>query len=716
MATPDSKPKTTSALEFSKQAEKLSLQKNEVLGAEASDVTAVEARFITPQDPVIETANGGRLPAVPLKEALELNKLRDEVEGQDPVPPLRRLEPGKSGHEIGLDTDHSSSRNSASNQSTRPEATLRSAIPPQKTHPLFPELPLYGPPTLARNLQCFAFRTSSAFLSLAFLGVIVLGSAFTSIPLMLRHISMRLRFKDPDSRRPFYEEEKRREKVRKEEARAWKRQQRRGSKIQATGNREESVGREETWRPTEGGKDPLVCDVGYYARRVGLDIEEYRVQTEDGFIIDLWHVYNPQERNARPSSQYDHSSPVVFPKSFDQDDSARATPTQSETPTKYPILLMHGLLQSAGAYCANDDDSLAFFLAKSGYDVWLGNNRCGFNPQHTLLLPSDPRMWNWNIRQMGVMDLSALISRVLAETGFQKLGLVCHSQGTTETFVALAKGQRPDLGQKISVFCALAPAVYAGPLIGKMYFKFMRVISPGMFRIMFGIHAFIPFMMTMHQLLPGKLYGALGYRVFAFLFNWTDDRWDQGIRDRLFQFSPVYVSSESMRWWLGRECFATQKCILATKEENRQEDREDEVDEEEDCWAGEVGASSSEHMLGNGNSNGKGAEEIPDRGRNAWYDEQVPPFALWVAGSDELVDGRRLLRRFERRRGREPHVRVVHETVIEEYEHLDVLWAIDAVEKVAKEVREVLWKTVEPDVRERCRVPVGCREVGAWEG
>src|SRR5271155_3847729 len=140
--------------------------------------------------------------------------------------------------------------------------------------------------------------------------------------------------------------------------------------------------------------------------------------------------------------------------------------------------LMHGLLQSAGAYCTNDDDSLAFFLCKSGYDVWLGNNRCGFEPRHTLLQYHDPRMWAWNIRQMGVMDLPALISRVLSETGFAKLGLVCHSQGTTETFVALAKEQRPDLGDKISVFCALAPAVYAGPLIGKMYFKFMRIISP----------------------------------------------------------------------------------------------------------------------------------------------------------------------------------------------------------------------------------------------
>jgi pimeloyl-ACP methyl ester carboxylesterase len=283
---------------------------------------------------------------------------------------------------------------------------------------------------------------------------------------------------------------------------------------------------------------------------------------------------------------------------------------------------------------------------------------------------------------MGVMDLPALISRVLSETGFAKLGLVCHSQGTTETFVALAKEQRPDLGDKISVFCALAPAVYAGPLIGKMYFKFMRIISPGMFRIFFGIHAFIPLMMTMHRLLPGTLYGALGYRVFSFLFNWTDDQWERDLRDRMFQFAPVYVSSESMRWWLGRECFAKQKCILATREEGKIEDVEDEEDEQEEVH-----------------------KEHRSQGRTAWYDERAPPFALWIAGSDDLVDGRRLLRRFER--GREPHVRLVRTKTIEEYEHLDVIWAIDSIEKVGRDVKDVIWETAPQEAHRTCRTPSG---------
>lgn len=103
-----------------------------------------------------------------------------------------------------------------------------------------------------------------------------------------------------------------------------------------------------------------------------------------------------------------------------------------------------------------------------------------------------------------------------------------------------------------------------------------------------------------------------------------------------------------------------------------------------------------------------------DRGRFAWYDEHVPPLALWVAGSDDLVDGKRLLRRFQT--GREPFVEIVHSSVIEDYEHLDVIWAVDSIEKVGRGVLETIWRTAPKDYRESCRVPAGCETLEAWKG
>jgi pimeloyl-ACP methyl ester carboxylesterase len=733
------------AIKYAHQAEKLS---HLAPGPDGSNTgaAAVRAEWITPQDPIIVTADGGRLPTVPLAEAAKLNELREDIglDGEeailDPQEEKYAKEEIDNAKDETLGSEHSESaipRDKSTIQRSG-EGSLRSAQAPSRTNPLFPPLPLYGSPSTLRDIQCMAFRVSSSILSLAFLAVIVLGAGFTSIPLMFKHIWLRLTFRNPDKRRPFHEEEERRKRVRKEAENAWKKKRsRRNSETQADDN-EGEAGENDGFIPTEGGPDPLKCDPAYYARRVGLDLEEFKVQTEDGFIIRLWHVYDPRQFTPLTEAEREIRGPDLFTGVGP----SRPRRNGSRKP-KYPVLMIHGLLQSAGAYCTNDDSSFAFYLCKSGYDVWLGNNRCGFNPEHTLLKYSDPRMWAWNIRQMGVMDLPALVSRVLSETGFEKLGLICHSQGTTETFVALAKEQRPDLGEKISVFCALAPAAYAGPLIGKMYFKFMRVITPAMFRLMFGIHAFIPFMMTMHATLPGKLYGALGYRVFSFLFNWTDDRWEVALRDRMFRFAPVYVSSESMRWWLGRECFAKQKCILATREEGKQEDAEDEMEdyyhkgkfdnlEYPEKGPSTKGRSSSEvaqdmarhphhekpGKLPSLKTTGRRTSEVAakhnkrPRGSTAWYDKHCPPFAFWICGSDDLVDGRRLLRRFER--GREPHVKVVHCKIIEEYEHLDVIWAIDAVEKVGKEVKEVLWRTA-GDARDKCRVPRGCKDVKKWK-
>lgn len=52
--------------------------------------------------------------------------------------------------------------------------------------------------------------------------------------------------------------------------------------------------------------------------------------------------------------------------------------------------------------------------------------------------------------------------------------------------------------------------------------------------------------------------------------------------------------------------------------------------------------------------------------------------------------------------------------MIPEYEHLDVIWAMDAETEVFREVRETLWRTCPADERARCRVPKGCEDVEQW--
>ncbi|KAL7274353.1 hypothetical protein RUND412_002747 [Rhizina undulata] len=681
------------------------------------DGSAYRALQITQYDTVIETEDGYRLPGVPLYEAKELNELRGTVEHSpsasnstdpsrlrfrdqarsDGSSPIRKRPKILDGVNM---SNEASGDDGGGGGGTGGVTNIEKA--PTHTNPLFPPLPVYGPPTPFRRIQCMIFRATSGVLSLCFLAVVVMGAFTMSIPIVSRDIWCRLHGKDPDALRPFYEIEKDRARKRKDDERQWKRARRDSNTY--CGERDIEIGeRGEANKKLTGGKDMLVCDVRYYAQRVGLEVEKFQVETEDGFLLDLQHVFDPDDPPFYPDSEQDGNEP--------RDGMASGIPAgvPRERKRKYPVLLMHGLLQSSGAFCVNDEDSLAFYLCKSGYDVWLGNNRCGFNPQHTVLDYSDPRMWAWNIRQMGILDLPALIDHVLNTTRFSKLGLVCHSQGTTETFVALAKQQRPDLGEKISIFCALAPAVYAGPLIDKFHFKFMKIISPAMFRIVFGIHAFIPFMMTMHSSISARIYGGMGYKVFWFLFGWSDERWDRGLKDRFFQFAPVYVSAESMRWWLGRECFARHKCILATRKEEMEDDEEGEgyVEAPPRGRGYTPLPTRDETRTPSSSPDGDDSSSMGDRSREekAWYDKRCPPIALWIAGADDLVDGKRLLRRFER--GKEPCVNLVHAKSIESYEHLDVIWAIDAVEQVHKEVREWLWWSVDEEVRKGLVVPEG---------
>ena len=346
-----------SAIDYVNHAEKLSLLLQNPGNQEAQATTAVRAKFITPRDPVIETADGNRLPTVPVAEASKLNELKDQVKTSKEVSNNNNILPNRS-----------------SGQSNTTDAPLSDAYPPQRTHPLFPQLPLYGPASLLRNLQCFAFRTSSFFLSLAFLGTIVLGSAFTSVPLMLKHIGLRLTFKNPDARRPFHKEEKKRREIRKSAAREWKRQRRRRRDQSRKVEGKEEEGPDNEFEPTEGGSDPILCDVGYYARRVGLDMEEYKVQTEDGFIITLWHLYNPLEYTPISAERRAYMAPHIFTSDAVNEPGKEKFWSGQR---KYPVLMIHGLLQSSGAYCTNDDDSLAFFLCKRyinytyNFDIYL---------------------------------------------------------------------------------------------------------------------------------------------------------------------------------------------------------------------------------------------------------------------------------------------------------------------------------------------------------
>ncbi|KRY72611.1 Gastric triacylglycerol lipase [Trichinella pseudospiralis] len=165
--------------------------------------------------------------------------------------------------------------------------------------------------------------------------------------------------------------------------------------------------------------------------REGYRCEEHSVITEDGYILRLQRI--PNDGRSSRSGQ------------------------------KLPVLLQHGLLQSASDWVLNSrNHSLGFILADAGFDVWLSNVRGNvYSRRHVSFHPKSQEFWAFTIDQMANYDLPAIINFVLNETSAPSLHYAGHSQGTTIGFILFS--ERPTWSAaKVKTFHAFAPVVYLG--------------------------------------------------------------------------------------------------------------------------------------------------------------------------------------------------------------------------------------------------------------
>lgn len=228
--------------------------------------------------------------------------------------------------------------------------------------------------------------------------------------------------------------------------------------------------------PRRWAKEDLVKDVRYYAKQCGFEIINETVETQDGYYLRMHRVICPE----------------------------RAKERHSDGKGGFPVLIMHGLFQSSGSFVTSEERSLAFWLARhGGYQVFLGNNRGVFDMGHRIYSRSDPRFWDYNIRELACYDLPAMVDYVRKETGYDKIGFIGHSQGNGTAFIALSQGMVPELGDKLTYFGALAPAVFAGPLTSCFPFTTLGTMEWNQWKRFFGVLDFIPLMKSKS---PGPKY------------------------------------------------------------------------------------------------------------------------------------------------------------------------------------------------------------------
>ncbi|XP_060063489.1 lysosomal acid lipase/cholesteryl ester hydrolase-like [Ylistrum balloti] len=155
------------------------------------------------------------------------------------------------------------------------------------------------------------------------------------------------------------------------------------------------------------------------------------------------------------------------------------------------VLLQHGLLSCSSCWLDNlVNESLGYLMADNGIDVWLGNNRGNiYSRKHKTLSPDDPKFWEWSWDEMALYDMPAMIDYILNVTNRKQLYYLGYSQGTQIAFSGLSQPWNTD---KVKMFFAFAPVTNLGGVISpiRLLAPFVKPLQT--FFELFGTGEFLP--------------------------------------------------------------------------------------------------------------------------------------------------------------------------------------------------------------------------------
>ncbi|KAJ3621070.1 hypothetical protein MTP99_003244 [Tenebrio molitor] len=220
--------------------------------------------------------------------------------------------------------------------------------------------------------------------------------------------------------------------------------------------------------------------------------ETHQVQTEDGYILNLFRIRRENPRG------------VIF--------------------------FQHGLFTDARAWVSQYNDSVAFLFWRAGYDVWLGNNRGNlYGKKHVTWKPSDGEFWNYSLLEIGYYDLDASVEYIKSTTSEGKIIYVGVSMGATTGLIYAS--MRPEASsQSVQIMISIAPCThfkyadgilkYIVPLsdIMQRYNKYT-----GIYTLLRNDNLFMKSFRLFHRIFPFKKY--LVY-LLSFFFGWTPDEMD----------------------------------------------------------------------------------------------------------------------------------------------------------------------------------------------
>ncbi|ORY52481.1 alpha/beta-hydrolase [Rhizoclosmatium globosum] len=299
-----------------------------------------------------------------------------------------------------------------------------------------------------------------------------------------------------------------------------------------------------------------------------------------------------------------------------------------------------GLSSSAWVCSPNADvhRNLAFVLADSGFDVWIVNGR-GANATETRQKSTESKPWDFSIDEISYYDVPAVVDYVLNMTGRQSVAYVGFSQGSTAALAALSISD--ELNKKINVCVCLAPPIQPSLPENKVLRSVILKMGPEILYKVLGREQFLKIAQTWLPLTPPHFNSFVIRKAFEILFGWDCSSF--GCRDRqaaVLSHSFWGVPVKNMVQWfqiitenssvLHYNSFQEKKAFSHTTERT---------------------FAPVKYPLKQISTN----------------------LYLFVGAADNLCDisvGKQYL---------PPHARL---TLIKNYNHLDLIWAVDAKEKV----------------------------------
>ncbi|KAJ3291938.1 hypothetical protein HK104_005694 [Borealophlyctis nickersoniae] len=358
-------------------------------------------------------------------------------------------------------------------------------------------------------------------------------------------------------------------------------------------------------------------DISAYARCHGYICDEHEILSDDGFVLIVHRI---RKKGVDPAE------------------------------LKEPVLLMHGLFQSSGIFCTSGPQSLAFYMADLYYDVWLGNVRC-VEKRHAFLSSYDPRFWDWSIEELGKYDVPAIVDFVREYTKTDKITYIGHSQGNAQAFMAMQCN--PKFSAKFKCLFALAPAVYTGPLLQEGPISLLINCPPRLFGWLFGVKEMLPIMDPIQYYFPPHIFATLGYRMFNYLFGWTDTNWSKLDKPHHFRFTPRPTSAKAILHW----CQMSQHGGLFGPDPTIDPDT---------------------------------ALKLPPPPLD--LTRINCPLAVFWGDSDRIIDGDKLVDqcRIAWEDGVAPGGKLVHAEKLQNMEHMDVIWHRDARSRVFDKIVQIM--------------------------